>query len=285
MIRPFSYLKPRTLEEALEALQGEGARAFAGGTDLLVEMRDGERQPDTLVDIKALDELKALSIDPEKGASIGACVPLNVLVDNAQVRRHLPVLSEAAFSIATYQLRNRATVGGNICNASPAADMAPPLYILGAVLVIAGPAGERRLPISEFLTGVKRTDLKRGELLLRVEIPSIPQAKTAFLKKQRIKGHDLALINVAGLADKQAGIFRICVGACAATPVLLADTDSLYKDLKDVEGSAERLAERLAELSDRAIFPIDDVRSSKEYRRDMVRVFIKRLVGKICSGG
>lgn len=281
MIKHFSYLKPRTLEEALEALQADGARALAGGTDLLVEMRNGERQPKTLVDIKGLKDLEDLTIDPQKGATIGACVSLNVLIDNAQVRKHLPVLSEAAFSIATYQLRNRATLVGNICNASPAADMAPALYILGAEVVIATVKGQRRLPIYEILTGVKQTALKQGELVLRVEIPRLPKGKMAFLKKQRIKGHDLALINMAGLAYRPTGALRICIGACAVTPVLLSDLDSLYKDTNDTE----KLAERVAELSGRAISPIDDVRCSKEYRKDMVRVFVKRLVRQICSGG
>jgi len=203
MIKPFFYLKPRTLEEALDALQADGARALAGGTDLLVEMRNGERRPETLVDIKGLKDLEELTFDPQKGATIGAGVSLNVLIDNAQVRKHLPVLSEAAFSIATYQLRNRATLVGNICNASPAADMAPALYILGGEVVIANAEGQRRLPIHEFLTGVKQTALKQGELVLRVEIPRLAKGKMAFLKKQRIKGHDLALVNMAGLADRQ----------------------------------------------------------------------------------
>jgi len=281
MIKPFFYLKPRTLEEALDALQADGARALAGGTDLLVEMRNGERRPETLVDIKGLKDLEELTFDPQKGATIGAGVSLNVLIDNAQVRKHLPVLSEAAFSIATYQLRNRATLVGNICNASPAADMAPALYILGGEVVIANAEGQRRLPIHDFLTGVKQTALKQGELVLRVEIPRLAKGKMAFLKKQRIKGHDLALINMAGLADRQTGALRICIGACAVTPVLLSDLGSLYKDAKDVE----KLAERVAELSGSAISPIDDVRCSKEYREDMVRVFVKRLVRQICSGG
>ncbi len=281
MIRPFSYLKPRTLAEALEALAADGARPMAGGTDLLVEMRNGQRKPQVLVDIKGLEELQVLDVDPGKGASIGAGVSLNALVDSARVRKYLPLLSEAAFSIATYQLRNRATLVGNICNASPAADMAPPLYVLEAQVVIAGPDGERRLPVSEFITGVKSTALKQGELVVRVEIPRLLQARTAFLKKQRIRGHDLALINVAGLADGQAEVLRICIGACAVTPVLAAETDSLFKKTKDVE----KLAEEAAELAVRTVSPIDDLRASQEYRRDMVRVFVKRLVRRICSGG
>ncbi len=279
MIRQFSYLKPRTLAEALQALAPDGARPLAGGTDLLVEMRNGQRKPQVLVDIKGLEELQVLDVDPAKGASIGAGVPLNALVDSARVRKHLPLLSEAAFSIATYQLRNRATLVGNICNASPAADMAPPLYVLGAQVVIASPDGERRLPVDEFITGVKSTALKQGELVVRVEIPRPLPARTAFLKKQRIRGHDLALINAAGLAAGQGEVLRICIGACAVTPVLVAETDSLFKKIKDVE----ELAEQAADLAIRAISPIDDLRASQEYRRDMVRVFVKRLVRRICS--
>jgi CO/xanthine dehydrogenase FAD-binding subunit len=281
MIRQFSYAKPSTLEEALQYLQAGDARALAGGTDLLVEMRNGLRQPDMLVDIKGLEDMEELSVDPDKGASIGGGVSLNRIAENARVRGYLPVLSEAALSIATYQLRNRATVVGNICNASPAADMAPALYVLGAEVVIAGSGGERKVKIEEFLTGVKQTALKQGELVLRLEIPAIPEARMAFEKKQRVKGHDLALINVAGLADRKRGVLRICIGACAVTPVLLEGTDTLYKKTND----PETLSEKVAELARRAISPIDDVRCSKEYRMDMVAVFVKRVVRRICSGG
>jgi CO/xanthine dehydrogenase FAD-binding subunit len=281
MIRPFSYFKPKSLAEALDVLQAEGTRVLAGGTDLLIEMRAGEKCPEKLVDIKGIKDLEELRVDPHKGSVIGACVPLNEIFDNAKMRECLPVLSEAAFSIATYQLRNRATLVGNICNASPAADMGPPLYVLGAEVVIAGPRGERKLPVCDFFTGVKRTALEQGEMVLRVEIPGTSEAKMGFLKKQRVRGHDLALINVAGLADRQAGTLKICIGACAVTPILIPDTDSLFRDTKDLE----ELAESLAELSEKSISPIDDLRASKEYRKDMVKVFVKRLVRKICSGG
>jgi carbon-monoxide dehydrogenase medium subunit len=281
MIRPFSYLKPRTLGEALDALRPDGARVLAGGTDLLVEMRNGEKRPERLVDIKGLQDLEELVVDPERGAVIGACVPLNLIIGDPGVRTCLPVLSQAAFSIATYQLRNRATLVGNICNGSPAADMAPALYVLGAEVVIAGPAGERRLPIGEFFTGVKKTALKQGEMVLRVEIPAIPEANMAFVKKQRVRGHDLALVNAAGLADRRSGTLRICIGACAETPVPIPDTDSPYREINDPKD----LAEQVARLCEQAISPIDDLRASKEYRKDMVRVLAKRLVLQICSGG
>jgi carbon-monoxide dehydrogenase medium subunit len=281
MIRPFSYFKPKSLEEALDVLQAEGTRVLAGGTDLLVEMRGGEKCQEKLVDIKGIKDLEEIRVDPQNGSVIGACVPLNEVIDNAKVRECLPLLAEAAFSIATYQLRNRATLVGNICNASPAADMAPALYVLSAEVVIAGPSGERKLPVCDFFTGVKQTALEPGEMVLRVEIPGISEAKMGFLKKQRIRGHDLALINAAGLADRQAGTLKICIGACAVTPVLIPNTDSLFREIKDLE----ELAESLAELAEKSISPIDDVRASKEYRKDMVKVFVKRLTRKICSGG
>jgi carbon-monoxide dehydrogenase medium subunit len=280
MIRPFSYFKPKSVEEALDALQAEGARVLAGGTDLLVEMRGGEKCPEKLVDIKGIKDLQQLRIDPQRGIEIGGCVSLNEIIDNAKVNEYLPILSEAAFSIATYQLRNRATLVGNICNASPAADMAPPLFVLGAEVVISGPRGERKLPVCDFFTGVKQTALEPGEMVLHVEIPGASEGKMGFLKKQRIKGHDLALINAAGLADKQRGILKICIGACAITPVLIPNTDSLFRDIEDLE----ELAERLAKLAEKFVAPIDDVRASREYRKDMVKVFVKRLTRKICSG-
>ena len=279
MIRPFAYVKPATMEEALDALKLDNSKPLAGGTDLLVEMRNGLKEPELLVDIKCLAELNTLTNDREGGVKIGAGVTLNALIENKEIRERLPAIAEAAFSIATYQLRNRATMVGNICNASPAADMAPPLYVLGADVVITGPCGERIIPISEFITGVKKNSLKKGELVVQVEVPQVPKAKMVFLKKQRIKGHDLALINVAGLADKQSGSLRICVGACAVKPLLLEGLDQAFQETKGVE----QLAEQVARLALQAISPIDDVRSSKEYRMDMVEVLVKRVVRQICD--
>ncbi len=283
MIRPFTYVKPATMEEAFDALKADNSRPLAGGTDLLVDMRGGAMKPDLLVDIKGLDELNIFSVDSgRRDVKIGARITLNLLIDNKTIRDHCPAVAEAAFSIATYQLRNRATLVGNICNSSPAADMAPPLYVLDAQVVIASPSedyGERTLPISEFMTGVKKNALKKGEMVIRVEIPELPRGKTAFMKKQRIKGHDLALVNLAGLADAEAGKLRICIGSCASTPLLLKGTDQLFKETKNTE----KLAERAADLAVHSISPIDDVRSSGEYRKDMVKVFVKRLIHRICS--
>ncbi|NOY07737.1 MAG: xanthine dehydrogenase family protein subunit M [Spirochaetes bacterium] len=279
MIKPVAYFKPDSLAEAVEALQNENARPIAGGTDLIINMRNGTENPGLLVDVKGLDELDVFSANGKSGITIGARVNLNFLIDDAKLRNICPVLGESALSVATYQLRNRATLIGNLCNASPAADMAPAMYVLGAGVVITGPHGERKMLISDFITGVKRTALGKGELVVKVEIPEIPDGKMAFLKKQRCRGHDLATVNVAGIADPAAKTLKICIGACAVTPVLLKGTDELYRETDNVD----ELADRAAELARKSIAPIDDVRSSAEYRRDMASVYVKRLIRKICS--
>jgi len=279
MITPFAYVKPGTIQEAFEALQTDNSWPLAGGTALLVDMRDGVERPDLLVDIKGLRELDSFTVDSKKGITIGARTTLNFLVENKKLKASCPVLAEAALVTATYQLRNQATLVGNICKASPAADMAPPLYVLGARVAIVGPKGERRVPVTDFMTGVQKTALKKGELVVQVEIPPPPKAKMAFLKKQRIKGHDLSVVNVAGLADTQSGTLRLCVGACAETPVLLEGTGQLFRRTSDLD----KLGEQVADLALSSISPIDDVRATADYRRDIVRVFVKRMVKQICS--
>jgi len=279
MIHSCAYTKPTNLEDAVSALHEENARVLAGGTDLLADMRGGIKKTDLVVDIKGIENLNVLSVDSDRGASIGAAVTLNALIESKKLKERYPVLPDAAFTIATYQLRNRATMVGNICNASPAADMAPPLYILGAKVLIAGRNGERSVPIDTFITGVKETILDKGEIVTRVEIPPLSKnSKMVFLKKQRIKGHDLATINIAGLADRGSQQLKICIGACAETPLLLEKTDELYREEKDIE----KLAERIFELSLQSISPIDDIRSSAEYRRNMVRIYVNRVLQEIC---
>ncbi len=278
MIKPVAYYKPGSLQEALEALQTENARPLAGGTDLIVNMRNGVEQPELLVDIKSLSEIAVFSVDKSK-VVIGAGINLNFLIDDSKLRGVAPLFGESAITVATYQLRNRATLVGNICNASPAADMAPSLYVMGAEVVIAGANGEKKVPIKDFIKGVKKTALAKGELVVRIEIPNVPDGKVGFLKKQRYKGHDLAIVNVAGIANPETKSLKVCVGACAVTPVLLEGTDELYREASDVE----KLADRIAELAVESISPIDDVRSSAEYRRDMASVYVKRLIRKICA--
>jgi CO/xanthine dehydrogenase FAD-binding subunit len=279
MIMPFAYVKPDTVDAAIEALQEDNAHALAGGTALLVDLRNGVVNSDLVVDLKGIEELDTFKVDAEKGVSIGARTDLNAILEDKTLKTTHPVIHEAVSVLGTYQLRNRATLVGNICKASPAADMGPPLFVLGAEIVIKGPEGERTMPVTEFMTGVQENALEKGEIVVRVDIPAYQKAKMGYMKKQRIKGHDLAVVNVAGLADPGSGTLRICVGACAETPLLLEGMDQLYKEVNDID----KLAEEVSELAVSSISPIDDVRATAEYRSDMARVYVKRIVKRICS--
>ncbi len=278
MLGGFDYVRPRSPEDACRLLaETEDARILAGGTDLLVEIRNGLRSPALLIDIKGIDEFSHLDIDgPEWG--IGATVPLNILVEHRAIRDRLPALADAAASIGTYQLRNRATLAGNLCNASPAADSAPVLLSLGATVTVAGPSGRRTVPVSDLFTGVKRTSLAPGEIVTAIRIPPPPQdARNAFLKQQRIRGHDLAVVNVGGTYEPETKTLRVSVGSCAPTPILL--------DAVEASGSPDEIVDRVIRLAEAATSPISDVRASAAYRRAVLPVLLRRLVDRLLDGG
>lgn len=278
MLGAFDYVRARSVEEACSLLAtSESASVLAGGTDLLVEIRNGLRVPKLLVDIKSIDELSRLDTDGPEMA-IGAAVPLNTIAEHRAIRDALPALAEAALSIGTYQLRNRATLAGNLCNASPAADSAPVLLSLGAMISTAGASGRRTVPISELFTGVKQTCLAPGEIVTAIRIPALESGtQTAFLKQQRIRGHDLAVVNVGGSYAPSTKALKIAVGSCAPTPVLLEPIDA--------SGSADAVVGRAIELAEAATSPISDVRASAEYRRAVLPALVRRLVERLLDGG
>lgn len=279
MLGAFDYARPRSVEEASRLLGEAGdARVLAGGTDLLVEIRNGLRAPELLVDVKSIDELGRLEIG-DSDFVIGACVPLNVIAEHRGIRDALPALADAALSIGTYQLRNRATLVGNLCNASPAADSAPVLLTLDAAVSVSGPQGRRVVPIAELFAGVKRTCLARGEIATDVRIPRpSPDTRTAFLKQQRIRGHDLAVVNVAASLSPGRNALRVAVGSCAPTPVLLDPVDASADSL-------DALVERVVALAESATSPISDVRASAAYRRAVLPVLIRRSIESLFKTG
>ena len=278
MLGGFDYVRPRSIEDTCRLLaETKDARIFAGGTDLLVEIRNGLRSPSLLVDVKKIDELTSLETDGTQWI-VGATVPLNVLAERRAIRDALPALADAALSIGTYQLRNRATLAGNLCNASPAADSAPVLLALGASVSVAGPDGLRTVPVSELFTGVKRTCLAPEEIVTDVRIPARPDGmRCAFLKQQRIRGHDLAVVNVAGRYEPGANRLRIAIGSCAPTPILLEPIDGT--------GSADAIGDHVIALAEAATSPISDVRASAEYRRAVLPVLLRRLIDRLLDGG
>lgn len=268
MLNQFTYFKPRTEKELIEKLDNvkQGIKILAGGTDLLIYMKQYIVQPNVLIDIKGVKEYSKIITESDGSITIGASVTCNDLIENECIQKHFPILVEAAKTLGSYQLRNRATIVGNICNASPAADMAGPLLVLGASVVVGNSSGGREIQLKDFFTGVKKNALKPSEFVKAIRVPAyFRDAKSGYMKASRIKGHDLGICNVA--MCRVNGTLKVSVGSCAITPVLLQDFD----------GSTAS-SDLIIDAAMKKINPIDDIRGSKEYRKHMVQVFIKRLL-------
>lgn len=265
----FEYVKCKDLNQAFQLMEkGEQVYPLAGGTDLMVGMRGGKFSAKVLLDVKELEELKVLKED-EKGITIGAGITLNEAADYAPIIRNIPILAEGCHSVGSYSIRNRATIAGNICNASPAADTAAPLYCLDATVNIIGSGGTRSVAIDEFFTGPGKTALKKGELVLSVFIPKpYPQGKGVYIKASRTGSVDLATVGVA--VQSWGEQTKIAIGAVAPTPVRAVTVE------KAVNENGEKDWARAAKLVHDDISPITDLRGSREYRYHMVEVLVRR---------
>ncbi len=265
----FQYLRARTLDEALELLQkfGSNASILAGGTDLLVSLRDGIKRPDYVIDVKPIPEMHDISVASDGGLTMGAGVTINQLLEFGDLPRGMLAIRQAASSLGSYQVRSRATVGGNLCNASPACDLGPPLLVLGAVLKVVSKQGDRLIPVRQFFEGVKTTCLRPDEVVTEIRVPPAETTISVFLKRKRIRGHDLAIVNAAGALSED-GRLRIALGAVAPRPLLIDDLDqSMLKQPRNV-----------IEIVLSSISPIDDVRGSALYRRYMVETLVSEII-------
>ncbi len=285
----FEYLKPQTLEEASSFLAAHaGAKILAGGTDLLVHVRNRSIAPRYLVDIKNLDGLRAISFDQSRGLTIGATATLNAVAASPPVRERYGLLAQAAEAVGSYQIRNRATLGGNLCNASPSANTAPALLVLEAAALIFGPKGERTVPLAEFFTGPKTTVLQPGEILIAVQVPvPSPAAKGCYLKLGRCAAVDLSIVGVAVLGfptqsrlasrRRSSGYeFRIALEAVAPTPIRVPRAEEILAQSVD-----DRSIEKAAQAARETACPISDVRGSEEYRLAMVHNLTRRGVREV----
>ena len=274
-MKEFEYLKPDSIKEIISILSqfGEKAQILNGGTDLIVEMRDKIIQPEYLVDIKAIPQLNRTTYNKQDGLNIGATVTLNEISNSKVVQTHFPILIKACRTVGSYQVRNRATLVGNICNASPAADTAPPLLVLEAKVNIIGPTGEKIVPINQFFTGVKKNILKKGEIVTSITIPPIKDKWTGvYLKQGRKKEVDLATVGVAVVCVRDE--VRIALGAVAPVPVRAFKTEELLKG-KIID---EPLLEKAGESALTEVSPISDIRSSQEYREEIIKVLVRRAI-------
>jgi CO/xanthine dehydrogenase FAD-binding subunit len=270
----FDYQKPATCEAIVALLADtEGARLLAGGTDLLSQIRARAVRPTLVVDLKGAPELQRLDAG-RQGLSVGAAVILNRLLETHALAARYQALRQAVADLASYTVRNRATLVGNVANASPCADSVPPLCVLEARVEILGSAGTRELPVLQFIRGNREVQLQRGELVTRIIVPEpTPGTWSGFLKRKRVRGHDLALASVALLRDPERKRLRLSVGSCTPAPNLIS-----LDDMFAAPDPEEAVARALARIS-----PIDDVRASVEYRRDMVAVMTRRLLDEMTA--
>ncbi len=278
-MKGFTYHEPQSISEACSILASYagGAHVLAGGTDLIPKMKYGTLQPGALVNVKRL----GLTTIEDKGqtVSIGALATLTEVIDSPVIATRLSLVKEAASQIACVRVRNVATIGGNLCNASPSADMAPPLMVLGAKAQITGPQGDRVVPLEEFFTGPGQTALTPGELLTGLEIPLLPAQSAAFYLRQSLRrALDIAIVGAAvALNLDNAGICqscRIALGAVAPTPIRARKAESVVIGQKL---SGELIQEAAIAASSEAR-PITDVRGTAEYRRRIVSVLVQRAL-------
>jgi CO/xanthine dehydrogenase FAD-binding subunit len=278
MIR-YNYLKPASLDEALELKSRiPGALFIAGGTDMMVKITNGEAAPSVLVSLRSLPEL--VGIEVNGGARIGAMTTITELIEHALLQEKYPLLVEAARRHSGPQIRNVATIGGNLCNCSPCADTATPLLVLDATVRIRSSEGSRELPIGDFFRGPGETCLAAGEVLTDILLdPPREAAKAVFMKKGRVR-MDLAIASLSVLLEMDGDTCmkaRIAAGSVAPVPLRLEKVEQL------LEGSIIS-REVLAEVQRTAagsVAPISDIRASEAYRRRIVGVFARRSIETI----
>lgn len=280
-MRPFEYFKPSNLNEALSLLKkkGEGAKVIAGGTEIVIYLKSRQMSPKSLIDISDLN-LDFIKAD-EKFLRIGPLTTHNTLEKSSLIKEKAGILGEAANQIGTAQLRNIGTLGGNLCNASPAADTATPLLVLGASLKLMNLSGERFVPIENFFLHVKKTLLQSDELLTEIQIPyQPPKTGAVFMKLGRRTSHDLSIVNVATKITMKKDVCedsRIALGSVAPTPIRARNAE------KHMVGKKfdEALIEKASEIASQETSPISDVRASAEYRKAVSKALVRTTIQRV----
>ncbi|MHB1167557.1 MAG: FAD binding domain-containing protein [Carboxydocellales bacterium] len=282
----FEYFNPQSVQEAISLLttHGSAAKLLSGGTDLMVKMKQGLCSYEVLISLKELKELKEISYQPGKGVSIGARATHNELVNSSILNEKYLSVSEAAHQMANNQVRNLGTVAGNIVNAVPSADLPPILIALNATITLVGPKGERTLPLENFFTGPGKTLIAHDEVLTKFFIPDQSATGSKYFKFGLRRSGALAVVGVAAAVTMEGKIIkdaRVVLGAVAPIPLRAKQVEAV---LIGQEYSAE-LLEQAGVVAAQECSPIDDIRGSGEYRRDMVRVFTKRALKSAITKG
>lgn len=286
-MRPFDYYQPQNFDEAFKLLTmpDKVVMPLAGATDLIPMVRDERWHPDVVVDIKGLPGLRDIKLAADVSGCgdcegeclyVGAAVRMSEIARSPLVNRHWGVLAQAAGAVGHEQVRNRATLGGNMGTASPAGDTLSALLVLEAEVLIKGAGGERCVPVTKFFLGPRKTALRQGEIIVAVLLPPLPEGSAgSYERLSRRRGADLALVGVSALAIPHAGGYqwRLALGAVAPTPIRVPEAEAVLSTGHDAVA-----LEQAAQLALAASHPIDDVRATAAYRREMVVGLTRRAL-------
>ena len=276
----FKYLEPKTMEEAVSLLSRhkEAAKVIAGGTDLIIQLKKGAELPRYIINIKGIPNQDSITYDEREGLRIGALATIHSIEVSPVIRQKFGVLAQAASELGTSQVRNCATIGGNLCNAAPSAETAPALIVLEARLKIAGTGGERTVPIEDFFTGPGQTVLHPDEIISEIQVPNpLPRSSGVYIKQTVRKALDLATVGVAVITRLDGDIIRdvkIALGAVAPTPIRARKAETIIREQK----LDDALLDEAGLVASGEASPIDDVRSSADYRRKIIRVLVGRAI-------
>jgi carbon-monoxide dehydrogenase medium subunit len=282
----FDYLEPESIEETLAVLSKYNGRPkiIAGGTDLILQIRNKAIKPEYVIDITKIPGLDYITFDDKQGLRLGALTTIRALETSVELQGRYPIISQAASQLGSIAIRNVATLGGNLCNALPSAETAQVLVALSAQVRIIGPGGERTLPLEDFFIGVGETVLKSNELLLEILVPKLaPNTSGIYIKHSARGTIDLAIVNIAVVmtmeSDKKVcKDAKIVLGAVAQTPLRARKAENVLKG-KKIDGA---LIDRAAQVaSDEAHPRVDSIRGSFEYKKEMVRVLTGRAIRQI----
>jgi carbon-monoxide dehydrogenase medium subunit len=273
------YFTPKTIEEACQLLlryKGE-AKIIAGGTDLVVHMKRKKVLTKHIINIK--DAVQNYVIYSEiEGLRIGARATIHSIESTPVIKEKFTLLYDAAAQLGSAQIRNRGTIAGNLCNASPSAEIAPPLIALGAMIRIIGADGERTIPIEDFFTGPGQTILKADEILAEIKVPNLPaRSGGAYIKHSVRKAMDLAIVGVAAVITLDRDIIKdvkVVLGAVAPTPIRVKRAEEVLKGRR----ISDELLQRTGQTASQCCLPISDVRGSADYRRKMVKILVVRAI-------
>jgi carbon-monoxide dehydrogenase medium subunit len=278
----FEFLSPKTIEETIALMDQyrQKAKVMAGGTDLIPQMKNEEVKPEYVLALSQIPDLEEIQFAKTGGLKLGAACKISQIDRSDIIREQYPILAQAASVLGSTEIRNRGTLGGNLCNAAPSADMAPSLLVLGAKAVTASKEGERVILLEDFFVGPGKTVLEPDEILVRLEVPPMkPRSAGAYIKLGIRKAMDLAVVGVAGVISLESKNgtceeAKLALGAVAPTPIRAKEAEGVLIG-KKLDEAVIQLA---AETASREASPISDIRASEEYRRSMIRVLTRRAI-------